>query len=175
MSFLIHRATLADYDQLCVLFEEGDIYHRDALPRMFCMAPGPARPYDLVADLLEDDEQALFVAESGQGLVGLVAVRLRHAPDIPIIVPHRYAHVGDIVVKEGFCRSGIGSALMEAVRTWAQSEGVAEIQLNVFEFNKGALAFYERLGYRTMSRNMWLAVPQGEQTPGISASSASVK
>ena len=160
MSVDIRRATLADYDQLCQLFEQGDIQHRNALPRMFRAQPGPARSYDYVAGLLADQEQAVIVAESGPLLVGVALAQIHRTPDIPILVPRRYAHVGDLVVSEDHRRSGIGSALMRAVRTWAASQGVAEIQLNVWEFNEGALAFYESLGYRTMSRNMWLTLPE---------------
>lgn len=35
---------------------------------------------------------------------------------------------------------------------WALGKNVNEIELNVWEFNRGA--FYERVGYETMSRRM---------------------
>jgi ribosomal protein S18 acetylase RimI-like enzyme len=34
------------------------------------------------------------------------------------------------------------------------SKGADTIELNVWEFNRGAMAFYRQLGYRTTSRKM---------------------
>jgi ribosomal protein S18 acetylase RimI-like enzyme len=44
---------------------------------------------------------------------------------------------------------------MEAAQEWARQRGARRVQLTVWEFNEGAIAFYESLGYETYSRNMW--------------------
>jgi RimJ/RimL family protein N-acetyltransferase len=85
---------------------------------------------------------AVLVAEAPDGVVG----RLSVARD-----PHpASAHVADlgIMVARGFLRRGIGRALMEAAEDWARDVGVAKIELHVFPYNVGAIALYERLGYR---------------------------
>jgi ribosomal protein S18 acetylase RimI-like enzyme len=43
---------------------------------------------------------------------------------------------------------------MDEVRVWAIAKGATAIELNVYEFNETAIAFYERLGYQTLSRKM---------------------
>lgn len=43
---------------------------------------------------------------------------------------------------------------MDEVQVWAVAKGAASVELNVYEFNKNARFFYERLGYRTISRKM---------------------
>ena len=43
---------------------------------------------------------------------------------------------------------------MEEAEQWAREREIEEIELNVWERNLGAIAFYERLGYTTVQRRM---------------------
>lgn len=43
---------------------------------------------------------------------------------------------------------GVGTVLMRALEAWARREGVRKLQLHVRAGNVGAIALYERLGYR---------------------------
>ena len=53
----------------------------------------------------------------------------------------------DVFVREGVRRSGLGSALVEAVVQRARERACARIELDVNEGNRVALAFYEALGF----------------------------
>ena len=44
--------------------------------------------------------------------------------------------------------------LMHKMQAWAIEKGATSIELNVYEFNETAISFYEKLGYRTLSRKM---------------------
>ena len=155
MGVLIREATLQDYIGLCELFAEIDALHAQALPQVFQTVDGPARSRAYLRSLLDGADSALFVADQGGRLVGMVDVRIQSAPDIPIMVPRRYAVIDAIVVREAHRRSGIGRALMERAHEWVRAQGVDEIALNVWEFNAGAIAFYEGLRYTTVLRRMW--------------------
>jgi ribosomal protein S18 acetylase RimI-like enzyme len=155
MGFLIREALPSDYDGLCQVFDEVDALHREGVPAVFQEPDGPIRSWEHVLRMLTDESAALFVAESGHQIVGLVVVLLREARGIPILVPRRYVQVETLAVREGYRRMGIGRALMERAHQWAQDSGVTEVQLGVWEFNQEAIAFYERLGYRTFMRRMW--------------------
>jgi ribosomal protein S18 acetylase RimI-like enzyme len=43
---------------------------------------------------------------------------------------------------------------MAHAQRWATERGLREIELNVWEFNQSAIAFYEALGYVTERRKM---------------------
>jgi ribosomal protein S18 acetylase RimI-like enzyme len=44
---------------------------------------------------------------------------------------------------------------MEHAHRWALDKKVRHVELNVWEFNKEAIAFYDKLGYETANRRMW--------------------
>jgi ribosomal protein S18 acetylase RimI-like enzyme len=151
---IIREAVAGDYENLNTLINEVDRLHRDNLPQKFQVSEGPVRDRNFILDLIADESVGLFVAEREAQLVGLVHIMIKDTPDIPILVPRRYAVIDNLVVKGGLRRSGIGRALMTKAHDWAITKGTKLVELNVYDFNEAALAFYERLGYKTYSRQM---------------------
>jgi len=45
--------------------------------------------------------------------------------------------------------------LLAAAEHWAAERGIEAIDLNVWDFNRGAAAFYEKMGFKTVSCRMW--------------------
>jgi len=154
MEILVREARSEDYDPLTEVMEEVDAYHRQALPHIFCATVGAARSRAHIDELISNEDHALFVAERKGQVIGVVHVALRETPDIPILVPRRYVAVDTLVVSEAHRRLGIGRALMERVQRWALDKGAAQIELGVWQFNQGAIAFYEKIGYRTTNLKM---------------------
>ena len=44
---------------------------------------------------------------------------------------------------------------MEAAHSWLLERGVREAELNVYQFNESALAFYNREGYQPLLTRLW--------------------
>ncbi len=151
---LIREAVARDYENLNTLIDAVDRLHRDNLPQKFQESEGPVRDRNFILDLIADESVGLFVAEREAQLVGLVHIVIRDTPAIPILVPRRYAVIDNLVVKDGLRRTGIGRTLMNKAHNWASAKGAKLVELNVYDFNEAALAFYERLGYKTFSRQM---------------------
>ncbi len=154
MAVTIRGATAQDYEALCEIIEEVDTLHRQALPHIFQASGGPVRERVYILGLLADEDHGLFVAEVEGQVAGFLHVTVRDAPPIPILVPRRVAVVDNIAVKAAYRRAGLGRALMSRAEQWAQARGAAEVELNVYEFNGAAIAFYESLGYEAFSRRM---------------------
>ena len=91
---------------------------------------------------LEPDQGVVVVAIADAGLIGWAeAYRLG---------ARRLAHVATltVAVAEGWRGRGVGTALMGSLEAWARRERVRTLQLHVRAGNGGAIALYERMGYR---------------------------
>ena len=154
MNVTSRPATAEDYGQLCEIIAEVDALHRDRLPEIFRRPGGPARERDYILGILADVNAGLFVAEVGGQLLGFIHVIVRDSPPYPILRPRRFALVDSLGVRQGHHRAGIGRTLMEEAERWARVKGATAIELNVWEFNVGALAFYDKLGYKALNRRM---------------------
>jgi len=154
MEIRVRDVTASDYENLFDLFDEIDSLHRENLPRRFKKANSPAREKDYFLGLIENGNHGLFVAETGKELVGFAHVAINDAPPFPIVVPQRFAVLDSIVVKASHQQHGVGRLLMDKMQAWAIGKGATSIELNVYEFNEIAISFYEKLGYRTLSRKM---------------------
>ena len=158
----IRETTANDYDALCSIIDEVDTLHRDRLPHIFQKPAGPVRDREYILGLLADENTGLFMAEVEGQAAGFVHVLVRDTLPIPVLVPRRRAFVDSLAVKQEFRRRGVGRALMDHAHRWAIAKGAADIDLNVFEFNQPAIAFYQALGYETSTRRMVKDLSQGE-------------
>lgn len=168
MDISVREATVDDYEALCELYDEIDRLHREALPHIFQKPGGAVRELDYYMEQLADAQVGILVAETGAILVGVVHAAIRETTDIPVRVPRRYAVVDTLVVKSAYRNQDIGRILMDSMEAWASANGAASIDLNVYDFNLGAIAFYERIGYQALSRKMCKEINTDEPTEDMS-------
>lgn len=152
--FHIRPATLKDYIGLSEVFREADLLHSATLPDLFRPTPGPARSREYVAEIIDSENSVVLVAEQDGRLIGAVHAQVHEAPVIPVVTPRRFAVIDTMVVTKTCRRKGVGSALAGELQGWARAKGISQIELTIYEFNKSALAFYQRLGFRTASRRL---------------------
>jgi len=103
---------------------------------------------------MADEDAALFVAVKGDKIIGVILVLAREMSGNSVTLPRRYAWIGDLVVKKGFRRFGVGRYLLEKAHDWSLDKGLTQVELNVWEFNKEAIIFFKTLGYETIRRTM---------------------
>jgi GNAT superfamily N-acetyltransferase len=94
--------------------------------------------------MLSEPGSEAFVAVVGGTPAGVVALH----PDADYFTGHSRAYVDVLVVAAEAEGKGIGRALMRHVEDWARAHNCLEVVLDVFAGNAGAIAFYERNGYR---------------------------
>jgi len=163
MAVIIRPAREFDLGSLRTIFDYGDDFHAAALPALFTPGPDSRRSDDFLLSCLNNAEGALFLAEEGTRPCGLMYVLERSAPDLPLFVPRRYALVDTLIVMPEAQRRGIGRALLGHAEEWARQRGLAQVELGVHEFNVGAIALYEAVGYRTERRVMAKQLPASSQ------------
>jgi ribosomal protein S18 acetylase RimI-like enzyme len=147
----VRRARRDDWPAARELLREIDDLHAQIAPEYFRSAP---RSEDEWLRLLEEDNGAVFVAEPLQadGAVAVLVARLYDTPDNPAMVQRRRLHIETLVVCCKHRRQGIGRRLMGDGVAWGRGLGAVEVVLTTWVGNEDAEAFYERLGYRVLSR-----------------------
>ena len=73
--------------------------------------------------------------------------------------------IDEFCVDEAYRRQGIATELIGFIRDYAKEEGFARLELNMWEFNGGALACYEAAGFRTYRRYMVMDLTEEDETP----------
>lgn len=111
---------------------------------------------DLVEDGLAWAWTPRRVAASVRRRDALVVVARDAREDVAGFGIMRYgdddAHLDLLAVRPDCRRRGIGRAVIAWLEEPALLAGIAAVFLEVRESNRGARAFYERLGYRTLAR-----------------------
>jgi GNAT superfamily N-acetyltransferase len=116
-----------------------------------------------IARFADDPASRLQVAESADGLVGLVATHI-----VPRLDDDRFTcRVTDIVVSTSHRRSGIGSALMAAAEDEARRNGARRLDLSSGEWRDDAYAFYTRLGFEPRSRGFTKRIGRKHARPHV--------
>ncbi len=153
----VRLATEADLHGLADVVAEGHAIHAAALPDVFRVTPGAFSSAEFrasMAAILARDDDALFVAECDGQIVGTIRATLRVTPESAFMCAERVACVSNLAVLARHAGAGIGRALIEAATRWARDHDSGAVELDVFEFNRGAIAMYEHLGFTTLRRTM---------------------
>jgi GNAT superfamily N-acetyltransferase len=108
----------------------------------------PAATVAHLARFAQDPASRVQVADTADGLVGLVATHIVPRLDNDGVS----CRITDIVVSASHRRQGIGSALMAAAADEARRAGAPRLDLSSGEWRADAYAFYTRVGFTTRSR-----------------------
>jgi protein tyrosine phosphatase (PTP) superfamily phosphohydrolase (DUF442 family)/ribosomal protein S18 acetylase RimI-like enzyme len=154
----VRRATLEDREALCSLYHDFHEFHVHGVPdRLLTLGDPPARfegtdLFRTLAEILESEDAALFVAVERGAVIGLAEVYVRDDVPNPARVAHRYGHLQSLMVSSAARRRGAGRLLATAAAAWAGEHGASEMRVDTWEFPGAPGAFYERVGYCTVRR-----------------------
>jgi GNAT superfamily N-acetyltransferase len=142
----IRRATNNDYEDLCLLFSELDAFHVAILPESFRPFEGPARPVELVNEMLTSENRMIFLAVRNKEVAGFVDVKKSSNPPYPMFIPKDFALIENLYVRSEFRGTGLAHNLFEKAKEWAKSQGFSNLQLKVYNKNESAIKFYLKEG-----------------------------
>lgn len=157
MSIAIETATIADFDEVNSIVKESQEEHHRALPHIFSRVD-QVMPHDYFQSLLIEPVSEVLVLRINNQIIGFAVLEVIEAPPFDSLTPRKYAYVNDFGVKKSHKRMGLGKILFEECMCWANSKGATALELNVWDFNEGAITFYESLGMKTISRKMTISL-----------------
>ena len=154
--YQIMEATEKDYIEVNRLVRQGHDDHVAGDDSVFKQVD-IVMPKDYYMELLEQQHSKVFIVKAEQ-VVGFAVISIEVAPNFPSLVERKFAYIHDFGIDRSIKRKGIGSLLFEACVNWAKQQNVESVELNVWEFNEEAIAFYEKHNMKTISRKMRLSI-----------------
>ena len=154
---MVRFAKEEDLFRVNELREEVNAVHVNGRPDIF--KPGfneELRNY--INEIWDAENKNIIVAERDGIICGFACVRYIDKPESSYTKARKFYEVEEFGVDKVFRRQGVATELMEFIREDAKSRGMTKLELNMWEFNEGALAFYESVGFKTYRRYMELDV-----------------
>lgn len=97
--------------------------------------------------ILENKNEFILLCRENGGVVGLCHAKLIAAPEIPVVNRRLMLFIDEFCVREGQRGRGVGTALFAETKRRAAALGADSVELNVWNFNRGARKFYSKLGF----------------------------
>lgn len=151
---MIRKATKNDIPKLNCLLTQVLELHATARPDIFKRGTKKYTDTELES-IIHNDNSPIFVYIDENDLVhGYAFCQIHNIFDDNILQDIRYLYVDDLCVDTLDRGKHIGSMLYDYVKTFSKENGCKQIRLNVWNFNKGAIAFYEKLGFSSLKITM---------------------
>lgn len=153
----VRFAKEAELDRINVLRKQVNDLHVLGKPEIF-KAGFSEDLQNHIHTIWSDPEQEIVVAEQDEQLLGFAVLHRINKPENPFMKERDYLDIDEFCVDEAHRRQGVATALIAFVRAYAKDRGFSRIELNMWEFNQDALAFYESVGFTTYRRYMELTL-----------------
>lgn len=149
----IRQAKLADVDGLVRLLKQISMLHHQGRPDLF--KPNSQKfSAEEIEKILSDKDFKVFVAiDDKDCMLGYCFCKLRSSSH-PVLHTYTALYIEDFCVDESSRGQGIGKKLFDTALEYGKSQDVYNIELNVWNFNEGAVRFYESLGFSARSTVM---------------------
>ena len=159
MHFAIRHAVLEDCHRILPLQEQITKLHFEGRPDLF---KKEVRTYtqEQFGKLLDSPAHVLLIAEVDGDIAGYAFSWVIQYRDHPTYRNFDSFYIDDICVLKKFQRNGIGKALMIRCIEEARCRKCTNVDLNVWSFNKEAIALYESCGLRERAKRMELKLEE---------------
>ncbi len=107
--------------------------------------------YDLQA-LVDNSDSQLLVAVADESILACGYAQMRDAK--PIYHHQQVAYVGFLYVAPDARGRGMVQHIIDELTEWSRSKGLSHIELGVYTDNTGAIAAYERAGFKSIAQTM---------------------
>ena len=119
------------------------------------------------AEWLERESRRLFVAVIDGRVCGFVTAE--RASSAPIFRPRSEVYIDELYIEPEVRRQGLATALVGAVREWADEIGAQRIRAGVIASNEEARGFWEAVGGAPMTMTMSIELARNAEMPSSTA------
>ncbi|PHM29959.1 GNAT family N-acetyltransferase [Xenorhabdus budapestensis] len=149
---IIRTASMQDLDAISslynILFSEMAALQPDRLRDV-------EQDKEFIISSINDDKLYLLVSEDDNGdIKGFCIAQENKTLPFNCLIPRNYGYIIDLVVSQDVRGQGIGQQLLTEMKKWAKENNYIHLELNVLSENVAATKFYEREGYKEISKLM---------------------
>ncbi|WP_167627677.1 GNAT family N-acetyltransferase [Methylobacterium phyllostachyos] len=141
-------ATAADLDALVSLNRVVQALHVKLEPEVFRAEVDVAALRAFFAALIDKPDTGLLIAEIAAEPVGYLWFDRQERPPTVLTQARRRLYVQHLAVRESARRSGVATALLQAVEAEARAGNVTQLVLDAWTRNEEALRFFQGRGFR---------------------------
>ncbi|MBO4470529.1 MAG: GNAT family N-acetyltransferase [Clostridia bacterium] len=109
---------------------------------------------NFIHTIWEDPQREIVVAELEGRIVGFAVLNHIVRPENPFMYERDFLDIDEFAVDKNHHRQGIASEMVRFIVGYAREKNYSRVELNMWEFNRNALAFYEAAGFTTYRRYM---------------------
>jgi ribosomal protein S18 acetylase RimI-like enzyme len=154
---IVRFAKESELDRVNELRKQVNDIHVEGKPDVF--KPGFGQELrDFVKVIWNDPEQEIVVAEDDGVICGFAVLHHINKPENPFMKERDFIDIDEFCVDKDHRRKGAASAMVSFIKEFAKEKGFSRIELNMWEFNQDALAFYEAAGFKTFRRYMEMMI-----------------
>ena len=151
----IIRATENEAADMLLLNSFVHEMHVDTYPEIFKPAVNNCETIKFFEELLENENNYILIAYKDNKALGYIWAELQKRPENPLLHEYNQFYIYHVSVHKDFKGQGIGKALFEEIETVAKKQGITNIALDVWEFNKESQEIFKKLGFAAYNINMW--------------------
>ncbi len=131
--------------------------HVAGKPEVF--KPGfPPALQDYLREIWNDPKKKIVVCERDGAICGYAVLHHVAKPESPFSLAREFLDIDEFGVDAACRRQGVGTEMVAFIRDCAKQAGIRRLELNMWEFNRDALAFYEAAGFTTYRRYLEMPV-----------------
>jgi diamine N-acetyltransferase len=162
---VVRLATLDDADVIERQTSSVQRLHNEALPFIFKPPSAALFPAQKLAELIEDPNCIVAVAEIGNEVVGHIYGAVVARAENEYNPADSYLYIYQIGVNDEARRQGAGTALITFMRDLARALGLTALQVDHWAFNGRARDFFQACGFSPMKVTMRQALQARHSEP----------
>ena len=154
---IVRFAKESELDRVNELRKQVNDIHVEGKPDVF--KPGFGQELrDFIKVIWNDPEQEIVVAEDDGVICGFAVLHHINKSENPFMKERDFIDIDEFCVDKDHRRKGAASEMVSFIKKFAREKGFKRIELNMWEFNQNALAFYEAAGFKTFRRYMEMMI-----------------
>jgi len=147
----IRSANINDIENIINLLPQAHEIHLKARPDWFKKKP---LNLNYIKNIIEAKDGEIFIAEENDIIIGYCIINIRKYKNHEIFEDMENIEIDEMCVDEKYRKKGIGKKLFDKVKIYGKEINAKNIELMVWDFNKDAINFYEKMGMKTRIKRM---------------------